>query len=210
MEKINIELIEENYRPLVMMLLSQLKNHSEETFVHSVDVAKKSLLLAESLGIRKGYLQRLYTAGLLHDIGKLFIDKEILHSRNATDNEKEIIRLGHIVGTKTILSDYFGTEIVRLAAHHHERLNSSGYPEHLNAEKLDVLDRILQVADVTSALIMNRSYKEAYEADEVIAILDSLVTKGELDKKCVSEIEKIFLIPLKDKFQIKEKSQRGS
>lgn len=210
MENIRIDLINEKDRPVVFELLSKLKSHSEETFLHSVDVAEKSLLLAESLGIKKEYLKRLYTAGLLHDVGKLFIGQEILHSQNATDNEKEIIRLGHIVGTKSILADFFDAELVRLAAHHHERLNSSGYPEHLNANKLDILDRILQVADVTSALVLDRSYKEAYEAEQVISILDNLVRRGELDKKCVGEIEKIFLIPLKENAQMKEKSQKGS
>ena len=136
--------------------------------------------------------------GLLHDIGKINVDKDLLHKPNATPYERELIRTSHIEGTKTILSELFEPEIVRLASHHHERLNSSGYPEHLNAKKLDILDRILQVADVTSALAMNRCYQGAYAPEQAIEILDNLVRRGELDKKCVLEIERILLNPLKN------------
>jgi putative nucleotidyltransferase with HDIG domain len=202
MEKININLIKERYRKLVFELLFKLRLHSEESYVHSLDVAEKSLALAFALGINERDLEKLYTASLLHDIGKICIDEDLLHKPNATNYERELIRTGHIEGTKAILSEYFDAEIVRLAAHHHERLNSSGYPEHLNATKLDILDRILQVADVTSALAMNRSYQGAYEPSQAIEILEHLVRRGELDKKCVKEIERIFLIPLRNQSQL--------
>lgn len=202
MEKINIYLLNPNDVEMVFELLSKLKEHSEESFTHSIDVAEKSLILACALGLDSDNIRKLYTAGLMHDIGKLCIDAEILHKANATDEEKEFIRIHHIEGTRTILSEHFGEDVVNLASHHHERLNCSGYPEHLNATKLDILDRILQVADVTSALQMNRSYKEAYSPEQVMEILNNLVRRGELDKKCVAEIERIFLIPLKNKSQM--------
>lgn len=201
METIDINLIQEKDLGIVVELLSKLKSHSPETHVHSVDVANKSLALANVFGISGDDLKKLYTASLLHDVGKLYIEESLLHKHNATDNEKDLIRFGHIVGTKAILCEHFDAEFVKLAAHHHERLNCSGYPEHLNAKKLDILDRILQVSDVTSALQMNRSYKEAFSAEQVIEILDNLVRRGELDKTCVKEIERIFLDPIKNQSQ---------
>ena len=201
MERINQNLIKEKHRALVFNLLGALKNHSEETYAHSVDVAEKAIAIAESLGVGQENYEKLYTASLLHDIGKLYIDEELLHKQNATESELEIIRFGHIVGTKAILCDYFDADFVRLAAHHHERLDSSGYPEHLNASKLDILDRILQVADVTSALAMSRSYKDAYDVDHIVNILNDLVKNGELDEMCVREMEKIYLTPLKEQQQ---------
>ena len=201
MENIDINLIKQKHRKIVFELLLKLRMHSEESYIHSLDVAEKSLALAYALGIREEDLQKLYTASLLHDIGKIHVDETLLHKPNATEYERELIRVGHIEGTKAILSEYFDADIVRLASHHHERLNSSGYPEHLNATKLDILDRILQVADVTSALAQNRCYQGAYEPQQVIEILENLVRRGELDKKCVKQIERIFLLPLKDESQ---------
>ena len=103
--------------------------------------------------------------------------------------------MSHIEGTKEILGEFFSPEIIKLAGHHHERLNCSGYPESLNATKLNTLDRILQVADVTSALTMNRSYQEASDPEVVMQILNNLVSRGELDKKCVQGIEELYIIP---------------
>lgn len=201
MENINIDLIKNEYKKIVFELLLQLKEHSEESFLHSIDVANKALFLATVLKVPEEDLQTLYTASLLHDIGKTCIDKELLHKTNASELEKDLIRVFHIDGTKTILSQHFDEDIVKLASHHHERLNNSGYPEHLNAKSLDILDRILQVSDVTSALAMNRCYQEAFSPKRIIEILDNLVHRGELDKKCVHQIEKMFFDTLKDQPQ---------
>ena len=198
MEKINTKLIKDEHIPVVAELLLKLKAHSPETYEHSLDAAGKSFALACAFGIGREDLERLYTASLLHDIGKLYIDPALLHKHDATPSETEIIRLGHIVGTKSILSEHFDSDFVKLAAHHHERLNSTGYPEHIGARKLDILDRILQVADVTSALEMERSYKESYKPQQVIDILDKLVARGELDAACVREIERIILMQTKN------------
>ena len=198
MEKLYIDLIDEKNINTVLELLEKLRNHSEESYVHSLDVAEKAVLLAEAFGVHDQDLKKLYTASLLHDIGKLYIDPDLLHKTNVTSKERDFIRKEHIKGTKEILSGHFDEEVVKLATHHHERLNSSGYPEHLNAKKLDLLDRILQVADVTSALSMKRSYQEAQEPAQIIEILENLVRRSELDKKCVKTIEEVYLIPLKN------------
>lgn len=198
MDTININLINKKYKKIVFDLLFELELHSKESYVHSLDVAQKSVALAQSLGASRSDLEKLYIASLLHDIGKLYVDEKILHKPNATSYERELIRFGHIEGTREILEKYFDEDIVNLASHHHERLNNSGYPEHLNAKKLGLLDRILQVADVTSALSMNRSYQDASSPDKIIKILDELVCRGELDKKCVKEMERLFLYPLQE------------
>lgn len=198
MEKIKTHLIDKKHKEVVLEMLLMLRAHSEESYVHSVDVANKAFSIATAMCIKQENLQKLYTAGLLHDIGKICVERSLLHKKNATPEERELIRVGHIEGTKKILGDCFDDDFVRLAVHHHERLNCSGYPEHLNAKNLDVLDRILQVADVSSALEMCRSYKEAYDSERVVSILDNLVRRGELDKRCVQESERIFFKPESD------------
>ena len=197
MEKIRKNLIDKRYQQTVFDLLFKLKTHSEESYTHSIDVAEKALAIAKAFNLTENDLNNLYIASLLHDIGKIHVDEKILHKSNVSNYEKNIIRFDHIEGTKAILSCFFDDDIVNLATHHHERLNSSGYPEHLNGKSLGLLDRILQVADVTSALAMARSYKQAYPTKTVIEILDELVNRGELDNKCVEEIKKILQYPLK-------------
>lgn len=198
MENLDLNLIDEEYREVVFDLLFALKNHSKESYIHSIDVAEKAMFLAVAFKIKGAELKKLYVASLLHDIGKLCIDGDLLHKTDVSNEERELIQMGHIEGTRNILENYFEKDIVRLAAHHHERLDCSGYPEHLNERELGVLDRILQVADVTSALSMNRCYQDARSPEEVVAILEDLIRHHELDEKCVKEIEKIFLIPHKN------------
>lgn len=207
MNTIHVNLINNKYKKIIFDLLLQLELHSKESFVHSIDVAQKSILLARSFGVSGSDLENLYTAALLHDIGKLYVNEKILHKPNATNYERELIRLGHIEGTREILEKYFDEDIVKLASHHHERLNNSGYPEHLNAKKLSLLDRILQVADVTSALAMNRSYQQASSPEKIIEILDNLVSRGELDKKCVKEMQKLFLFPMQEQSSSQPESE---
>lgn len=201
MEKIKTNLIDEKHREVVFELLLLLRAHSEESYEHSVDVANKSVSIAKAMCVGPEDIKKLYTAGLLHDIGKIMVDRVLLHKRNVTEKEMEMIQIGHIEATKKILEDCFDDDFIRLAIHHHERLNCSGYPEHLSAKKLDILDRILQVADVSSALEMSRSYKESYDAERVVSILDSLAKRGELDKRCVKESERIF-------FKVEDPSQK--
>ena len=192
MDKIKLELLNEDYRDIVLGLLEYLRTHSEETYLHSIDVAEKAVTIASTFGVSDNDLENLYVASLLHDIGKLCVDVSLLHKKDASESDINKIRTSHIDGTTAILSDFFHGDIVKLATHHHERLNSSGYPEHLDATRLNILDRILQVADVTSALQMSRSYKSTFSSEQVTKILNSLVSQGELDPKCVKEIKKII------------------
>lgn len=193
MERININLINEKYRPIVFELMFKLQNHSKESFEHSIDVAEKAILIAKALEVSPTEHELIYTASLLHDIGKLFVDPSLLHHPNATPEELEIIRSTHIEGSKTILSDLFDENIVKLATRHHERLNRSGYPERLKAKQIGLFDRILQVADVTSALSLTRSYQEAKSPEVVVEILEKLAETHELDISCVKKIKSVLL-----------------
>lgn len=124
----------------------------------------------------------LYTAGCLHDIGKLAVSTSLLHKKGCTPEEIDYIRYTHIDFTYLLLKDQFDKSIVNICYHHHERLNGKGYPQGLKANKLSEYDRIVQVADVVSALVLDRSYRtRKYNVPEAKEILDRLVKKGDLD-----------------------------
>ena len=79
MEKIKTHLIDKKHREVVLEMLLMLRAHSEESYVHSVDVANKAFSMAISMCINQEDLQKLYTAGLLHDIGKICVARNLLH-----------------------------------------------------------------------------------------------------------------------------------
>ena len=118
MERIDRKLIDEKYREITFELLSVLQEHSIESYIHSLDVAEKSCAIAKALKVGGDDLKNLYTASLLHDIGKIFVSESLLHKHNATDEERKIIQNVHINGTKQILDEYFDEAIVNIAFNH--------------------------------------------------------------------------------------------
>ena len=87
----------------------------------------------------------------------------------------------HVTYTKEILYQKIDYEIIEIAYRHHERLNGSGYPNGLTHNKMTIDQEILQAADVMSALLMKRSYKEEFTWDNCIEILDRQTAEGKFN-----------------------------
>ena len=78
----------------VLKLLSPVKSYSNYTYVHSINVAVLSIFQAESLGLRGKVLHDIGLSAVLHDVGKLFISKEILEKKGKLD-EQEFAEITH-------------------------------------------------------------------------------------------------------------------
>lgn len=189
---INIKMLtgDKNY---ILKLLSKLENFSQETYVHSIDVANKCVEMGKKLNLSIQDLQSLYTAGLLHDIGKMDLDKMLLEKQHCTKEELDQIKFGHIQGTKRYLLGKVDKTVFCIAYHHHEKMNGTGYPQGIKGEQISNLDKILQVCDVTSALSMQRSYRSKLSNSEIDKILDNWVVAGELDMFYVGLVKKLFV-----------------
>lgn len=190
---INVRFVDDSSRNYTLTLLKKLRKFSIETYAHSIDVAEKTVVLGKKLGLGKSDLKRLYTAGLLHDIGKIDLDINLLEKPKCSKEELNQIRFGHIAGTKRYLEGKIDDSIFSIAYHHHEKLNGTGYPQGLKGEQLSQLDRILQVCDVISALSMQRSYRAKLDSNTIDGILDNWVKVGELDKKYVDLGKELFV-----------------
>ncbi|MBQ8844618.1 MAG: HD domain-containing protein [Clostridia bacterium] len=183
------DFIDKEYREKVDYYLELIKQYSEETYIHSLETANIALAIAKempTLSSSKQELMNIYTAGLLHDVGKVEIDKNILFKNGKLEpHEFEIVKK-HPEYSYEILKGQFSDQIVGLCCHHHEKLNGKGYPHNLTETDLSKANRVLTIADITSALIMKRSYKEALDMGAVKKILDSMVESGEIDKSIVN------------------------
>ena len=111
----------------------------------------------------------LRTAGFLHDLGKIALPDHILKSPDyPSEREWEQIRL-HPRHGATTLEDVEGFEDVsEIILYHHEQPNGSGYPVGLRGEEIPFYSRIITIADVFSATISERHYKEAYPIDDAV------------------------------------------
>ncbi|MEG0616436.1 MAG: HD domain-containing protein [Oscillospiraceae bacterium] len=148
--------------------------------LHTVTTVSVSIVLAKLAHLDEENQRKIRFGALLHDIGKVATPVEILEKPGRlTNSEMEIMRK-HVVLTKDIIDGYVAPDIVNIAVRHHEKLDGSGYPLGLNAEDLNTNERIVAVADVVSALIRKRSYKEAYDKENTIHIIKSMSDENKL------------------------------
>ncbi|MFH1515110.1 MAG: HD domain-containing phosphohydrolase [bacterium] len=130
---------------------------------HMVDVARFVSCLGLHLGFDKESLVNLVLAGLLHDIGEMFIDSNLL-SRRGKLNNSEIKRVREHPGKSVEWLKRAGLQnenVHKLILRHHERFDGSGYPYNITGKVLGMDDCLLAVADVYCALISRRPYRDA-------------------------------------------------
>jgi len=107
-------------------------------------------------------------AGNLHDLGKMVIPNSILNKPDKLNKEETAIMRQHTYFTYTVLNSIGGiSQIAEWAAFHHERLDGSGYPFHLGADKLGIGSRIMAVADVFTAISEDRPYRKGMSQQEL-------------------------------------------
>jgi HD-GYP domain-containing protein (c-di-GMP phosphodiesterase class II) len=157
------------------------------TYLHSLSVAYVAEYLAKLLSFSEVECEGMFIAGLLHDIGKLAVPVKIIEKPGELLKlERESIN-SHSFYTYTILSIIDNIyPINEWAAYHHEKLDGSGYPFHLNAENISLGARIMCVADIFCALKEPRSYKKTLSKEKIIQILNVQSNKNKLDKKIVT------------------------
>lgn len=157
---------------------------SHFTFRHSMGVTEAATRIARQLGLngqRQKFIER---AALLHDLGKLRVPNSILDKPGRLDEWEWKIVEEHPGLTREILARIrsFG-EMAQIAGAHHEKLDGSGYPDHLTAEQLPLEARLLTVADIYGALTEDRPYRQGLCAEQALEIMAREVPK-KLDADC--------------------------
>lgn len=179
---VSVRYTKEETLELIKLLIYFLDFKSTYTMTHTINTACYALSLGRRLELSQEQLDNLFTSAFLHDIGKMNIPASILESPGKLSLEQYRIMKNHVNHSKNILNQLIPEEIMQPVIRHHERLDGSGYPEQRQEDSLSTNDRILMIADVTSALCDQRSYKESFPKDKVLEILTESADKGELDK----------------------------
>lgn len=158
------------------------KTYDILTANHELKVAFMASFLATQLVPDDDiFSEKLYMAGLLHDIGKLFIPLSILNKKTSLSRtEFSLIKCHSLLGWNLLFNFNFDKDICDMVLYHHERLNGSGYPEGLKEPDIPAGAKILAIADVFEAMISPRLYKEAKPLEEVLLHLsnDELFDQG--------------------------------
>jgi HD-GYP domain-containing protein (c-di-GMP phosphodiesterase class II) len=161
---------------------------------HSSQVARKAYLIGAEYGKDKNELGEIYLAAALHDLGKLAVPSALLEKGGRLTREEYNLIRSHAEITGRLLSGIDGLEnISRWAANHHEKLDGSGYPDGLTADKLDFNSRLLACIDIYQAASEERPYHPAREHDDAMRILCALGKTHRIDMEIVSVIDAVLV-----------------
>lgn len=167
------------------------KNKREEQ--HSRRVSQLCGEMGLALGLNEDKVKELRTVGLLHDIGKIGIDEQILNKQGKlTEKEWEEVKKHPEIGYRILSTVNELSEMAEFVLAHHERPDGKGYPKGLRGEEIPLESRIIGLVDAFDAMIGERSYRKPFTREQ--AVRELLVNAGtQFDKECVGVfIEKVL------------------
>lgn len=180
--------LERSYTEVLQAIVDLVEARHPYTHGHSTRVVRLAVAIGEQLGLPPESLRSLHQAALLHDIGKVAVPDTVLDKPGPLTGEEFALVASHtgmgdqLVGR--IPQVAFARPVVRW---HHERLDGSGYPDHLTGEAIPLDARIVAVADVYDALTTARPYRSAYTPEVALAELQQKAGR-EYDPKVVDAL----------------------
>lgn len=158
----------------VLHSLSPVKAHSAYTYVHETNVSVLTIFQAEALGLQGEALHNAGLAGLLHDVGKLFIPKEIIEKQAMLDaQEWSTMQLHPVYGALYLSTLPDVSKVAVIAAYeHHMKFDGSGYPKAgINAGKQHSISQLVSISDVFDALRTKRAYRPSFDIPAIMGVL---------------------------------------
>lgn len=156
--------------PVAFFHVTRLQSFDEATYKHSLAVSGFMMKIGETLKLGDPIIRQLGVAGLVHDVGKLFIPTDILNKAGPlTTEERAAIRSHPEKGYRILRrSGVFSQTVLDIARYHHEMLDGSGYPHGLKEDEIGLLIRISTICDVFDALTSIRPYKRAWNPSDAL------------------------------------------
>lgn len=146
------------------IFLTGIMTHDDDTLAHSLNCSIYTAILARLAGFSVPRIKEATSGALLHDVGKMWIDKAVLNKPGPLSHaEFELIRQHPEKGFNSLRARRW--ELSSLVAHmawqHHERVSGQGYPRGLSGDEILPYARLLAIADVYEAITVNRPYRRA-------------------------------------------------
>lgn len=156
----------EDVRGLLMGLLHSLTSavDAKDTYTcgHSERVAMLSRTLAVEAGLDEAAVERIYMAGLLHDVGKIGVPEAVLQKPGKlTAEEFEQMKEHPEIGARILRDVKQLDDVVPGVLHHHEKFDGTGYPSGLAGDAIPIMGRIIGLADCFDAMTSTRTYRQA-------------------------------------------------
>lgn len=172
----------------IFNMLHDIKTFSDETFRHTLNVAIINNIFAEWLKMDDEEKKDLTLCGLLHDLGKLFVDPDVLRKPGKlTDDEFQQIKQHPVLGYNCLKSKNIPDSVKQGVLLHHERSDGLGYPYGFKNDEIAPFAAITSIADAYEAMTATRVYRKGLSPFDVIRIF-------EIDGK--KQFNPVYLFPL--------------
>jgi HD-GYP domain-containing protein (c-di-GMP phosphodiesterase class II) len=160
---------QELFMSSIQMLAAAIDEKDPYTRGHSARVTDYSVAIARNMGLSNAEIEKVRIASLLHDVGKIGVDDQILKKPgDLTPGEYEEMKK-HPEKGATIMSPVKQLKsIIPVMRYHHERVDGSGYPEGLRGNEIPLAAQILSIADTFDAMTTDRPYQKAMEPNYVV------------------------------------------
>lgn len=156
-----------------LICLSKMKSREEYLFSHSLNVAIIAVALGRRMKIKERYLPELALAGFLHDVGKLFVNKQVLnHPGKLTREQMQEVQQHVLKGHEYLVScGNLPQMVLDGELDHQERFSGTGYPGSKKGMDISFTGRLLAVADVYDALSSRRCYKPPLSPAQALSVM---------------------------------------
>ncbi|UFJ40014.1 HD-GYP domain-containing protein [Brevibacillus humidisoli] len=142
------------------------------THGHSYRVAYWGRELATAIGLSKKEADEVYYGGILHDIGKIGIEDDILNKEGKLSKEEyHKIQQHPVIGYHIVKQAGVFPELLPAIRNHHERVDGKGYPDGLGGTEIPLIARILAISDAFDAMVSDRPYRKGVPVDQALQII---------------------------------------
>lgn len=189
----DVKKITQEFKPDVRLfdMVHCIEGYDDLTYVHSVNVALISRIISMWMKYSEEEQDMVTLGGLLHDIGKLMIPKDVITKPGRlTPTEYALVQSHPIHGYNILKNQDIDEHVKNCALMHHERCDGEGYPSKLVYNEIDPYARIVAIADVYDAMTSNRVYRAGLCPYDVISIFEENVEAYD-PKVLMSVLERI-------------------
>jgi len=195
--------LEESKLEILRCLARAAEFKDNETGMHVIRMSHYSRIIAESLNLRDDWVDMLFKAAPMHDIGKIGIPDHILLKPGRFEGGEWEIMKQHVTYGVAILGGH-ESDLLKMAKEiaecHHERYDGTGYPKGLVGEDIPLTGRIVAIADVFDAVTSERPYKKAWSIEKTLTLFEN-----ESGKHFDPDIVKILMKCLPEILEAKER-----
>ncbi len=159
--------------PDALIWMSKIRSQDEYTAEHCLNVCILAIAFGRHLGMSEADLEKLGLCGLLHDVGKMRVQPEVLHKPSSLTEKEFNMMKAHTVHGRNLLMSSPGipNSTIDVAYSHHEKIDGTGYPRGLKSSGISELAKIIAIVDAYDAMTADRCYSPSMPSTEALKII---------------------------------------